>query len=79
MWRGCPPFHSYIPRGDGACYVVDGVRGIVQTRLPPGFGRCFSGIELNYPFSTRGAVYDLFLFHSPAPPSSTHSGSCGQG
>lgn len=26
MWRGCSPFHSFIPRGDGACYVVDGMR-----------------------------------------------------
>lgn len=53
--------------------------GIVQTLLPPGSGRCFSGIELNYPFSTRGPVCDLFLFHSHAPPSAAHSGSSGQG
>lgn len=54
-------------------------RGIVQTPLPPGAGRCFSGIELNYPFSTRGPVCDLFLSHSHAPPSAAHSGSGGQG
>lgn len=53
--------------------------GIVQTPLPPGSGRCFSGIELNYPFSTRGPVCDLFLSHSYAPPSAAHGGSSGQG
>lgn len=53
--------------------------GIVQTPLPPGSGRCFSGIELNYPFSTRGPVCDLFLSHSYAPPPAAHGGSNGQG
>ena len=35
--------------------------GFVQTLSPPGSGRCFRGIELNYPFTTRGAVRDLYL------------------
>lgn len=54
-------------------------RRIIQTPLPPGCGRCFSGIELNYPFSTRGPVCDLFLSHSYAPPPAAHGGSSGQG
>lgn len=45
----------------------------------PAPGRCFSGIELIYSFSTRGPVCDLFLSHSYAPPPAAHGGSSGQG
>lgn len=55
--------------------------GITQTPLPRGSGGGLRGTQLNYQVNTRGAACDLFvfLFHSPAPPSAAHSGSCGQG
>lgn len=31
LYGGCSPFHSFIPRGDGACYVVDGMRNCTNS------------------------------------------------
>lgn len=31
LYGGCSPFHSFIPRGDGACYVVDSMRNCTNS------------------------------------------------
>lgn len=77
--RGYSLFYSFIPEGDGACYVVDAIELLYKVCGLSASGRCFSGVALNYPFTTRGAIPDLFLLHSSAPPTAAHSDSRGQG
>lgn len=71
-------FAIHIAGGDGACQAVDGRMDCTNSSAS-WLQQVFCGMELNYPFSTRGAGRDLFLLHSPAPPSAAHSGIRGQG